>query len=385
MRFSTLIFRNVFRRRVRSTLTITGMAVAVAAVVALVGLADGLTQSMSDIYEHRHVALIITRIDTFSPVGSTMTQKVGEALPGIPGVAGYCMGLLEFTQIEDFGSEMVTLQGWQPGAYMFNELKIISGTGLTEESRGKNMILIGAKIASIKNVKVGDEINMGEVKHKVAGIFQSSEDMENGMIITFLEDAQKITGKIGLITGCTIVVDKEHNNPASIAAIASEIDGPIAEKCKLKGRIAAKQPSAFIAQNNQLRAATGMAWATSAVALLIGGIGVLNTMVMSVFERTREIGILRAIGWRSWRILSMILGESVLLSIGGGIVGTAAGLGLISALSGFAAVGSIVHASITPQIVVKGFVVAMVVGLVGAAWPAYRGSQLLPTEALRHE
>ena len=71
-----------------------------------------------------------------------------------------------------------------------------------------------------------------------------------------------------------------------------------------------------------------MAWVTSAVALVIGAVGMLNTMVMSVFERTREIGILRAIGWGRWRVVRMILMESILLSLTGGMVGTAGAIAI---------------------------------------------------------
>jgi putative ABC transport system permease protein len=182
-----------------------------------------------------------------------------------------------------------------------------------------------------------------------------------------------------------VIVDKAHDNEAGIAEVAAVIEGPLAAKYGIKGKIHAKPPKDFVAQNRQFKLVTGMAWAFSFVALIIGGIGVLNTMIMSVFERTREIGILRAIGWRPSRIMKMILMESALLSFGGGVLGTVGGIGMILVASRFASVSGIVHASISTDIVVKGFIVAMVVGLFGAAWPAYRGSRLLPTEALRHE
>jgi putative ABC transport system permease protein len=140
-----------------------------------------------------------------------------------------------------------------------------------------------------------------------------------------------------------------------------------------------------VKENKQVNYAMAFALMTSAVAVFIGGIGVLNTMFMSVFERTREIGILRAIGWRPSRVMRMILMESVLLSVGGGIIGTLGGLGLIKLLSHLPTVNGVVQAAISTQIVVTGFAIAIIVGLVGAAYPAYRGSRLLPTEALRHE
>jgi putative ABC transport system permease protein len=128
-----------------------------------------------------------------------------------------------------------------------------------------------------------------------------------------------------------------------------------------------------------------MAWMTSAVAVVIGAVGMLNTMVMSVFERTREIGILRAIGWRRSRVVRMILMESILLSIGGGVIGTVSAVLLIRFLSSTPSVSGLISGNIPWTVMGQGFLIALLVGLIGAAYPAYRGAQLLPTEAIRHE
>ena len=128
-----------------------------------------------------------------------------------------------------------------------------------------------------------------------------------------------------------------------------------------------------------------MAWVTSAVALVIGAVGMLNTMIMSVFERTREIGILRAIGWGRWRVVRMILTESILLSLAGGVVGAGGAIALVRVLANQPAVAGMVSGDVAPIVIAQGFAIALCVGLLGAAYPAYRGAQLLPTEALRHE
>ena len=135
----------------------------------------------------------------------------------------------------------------------------------------------------------------------------------------------------------------------------------------------------------QLKAANAMAWLTSAIALVMGTVFMLNTMVMSVFERTREIGILRAIGWRPWRVMRMILMESVLLSLSGGIVGTIVAIGLTWFLSTLPVVNGAVRGDISIAVISQGFAIALLVGLIGAAYPAYRGARLMPTEAIRHE
>ncbi len=366
----------------RSTLTMTGMAVAVTAVVALVGLAEGLSKSMLKLYVDRGVSLIVTRADSVSPLSVTLPVKVSEEIGKLDGVAANCPGLVDFTPIEEFG-EPVGIQGWPPGNYMFNELKMVSGKNLSDEDSASKSVVVGTTLAEVKNAQVGQTITISDDKYQIVGIFKTSQDIENGMVIMHLGDAQRALGKSGYMTGCTVKV--KDTSEAGIAAVRAQIEGPVAEACGLKGKLRAKAPNDFVKENKQINYAMAFALMTSAVAVFIGGIGVLNTMFMSVFERTREIGILRAIGWRPSRVMRMILMESVLLSVGGGIIGTLGGLGLIKLLSHLPTVNGVVQAAISTEIVFTGFAIAIIVGLVGAAYPAYRGSRLLPTEALRHE
>ena len=192
-------------------------------------------------------------------------------------------------------------------------------------------------------------------------------------------------GKPHQITGCTVKLSKDYATPEYVDKLKAQIEGPLAEKLHLKGKIRAVPPAEVIRSSRQIRMARAMAWTTSSVAMAIGVILMLNTMFMSVFERTREIGILRAIGWRPRRVMRMILMESLLLSVGGAVLGTLAGIGLVELFSRMPAVNGFIQGSIAPVVVGKAFLVALLVGLVGAAYPAYRGARLLPTEALRHE
>ncbi len=383
MRFSTFVFRNVLRRRIRSTLTMTGMAVAVTFVVVLVGLANGLSKSMLKLYVDRGVSLIVTNKGSINPLASQIPAKVAKEIEKVDGVSATCAGLVDFQTVEEFGSEPVGIQGWPAGNYMFRELKIIDGKNLSDRDPGSKEIVVGSTLATVKSLKVGQTLTLSDKKFPVVGIFDSAEDLENGMIVMLLDDAQDVLGKHDMMTGCTVKV--KDTSEAGIAAVRAEIEGPVADRCGLTGMIRAKPPSEFVKQNSQVRIITAFAWLVSIVTLVISGILVLNTMFMAVFERTREIGILRAIGWRPSRVMRMILMESILLSVGGGIVGTLGGLGMIKLLSYVPTVSGVVQQAMSVDIVVKGFAIAIIVGLIGAAYPAYRGSRLLPTEALRHE
>ena len=127
-------------------------------------------------------------------------------------------------------------------------------------------------------------------------------------------------------------------------------------------------------------------WAISLLAIVIGGVGVINTMIMSVYERTREIGVLKAVGWRSRRILGMILGESIVLTLMAGVVGIVVGVvGVEVLLSLTPSTEGIIEPAYSLELFVRALGIAFLVGMIGGIYPAYRASRLAPTEALRYE
>jgi putative ABC transport system permease protein len=108
-------------------------------------------------------------------------------------------------------------------------------------------------------------------------------------------------------------------------------------------------------------------------------------MAMSVFERTREIGILRAIGWKAGRVMLLIEVEAAVLGVAGGVLGIGVGWGALQLLSYVPKTNVLVHTSLTPSHLLQAMVISLLSGLVAGAYPAWRGSHLSPVEALRHD
>jgi putative ABC transport system permease protein len=136
--------------------------------------------------------------------------------------------------------------------------------------------------------------------------------------------------------------------------------------------------------NQGLDVISSGSWAVSLLAILVGGIIVIVTMTKAVTERTREIGVLRAIGWTKQRVMVMILGESLLLSIIAIVIGLVIGIGLVELISTTQLLRGIVPA-FSALLILKGIGVALFLGIIGGIYPAYRASRLAPTEALRYE
>jgi putative ABC transport system permease protein len=145
-------------------------------------------------------------------------------------------------------------------------------------------------------------------------------------------------------------------------------------------------PAAERASDNQfVKLAHASAWGTSSLALLIGILGIANTMAMSVFERTREIGILRALGWNRWQVLAHIEIEAVTLGLVGGFLGIALGWCALRALAALPRTASLVSASLHWQLLAEAVGIAVFAGLIAGALPAWRAGQLSPVDALRHD
>lgn len=123
----------------------------------------------------------------------------------------------------------------------------------------------------------------------------------------------------------------------------------------------------------------------SLLAIVIGGVGVLNTMLMAVHERTREIGVLRALGWRRRAILGLILREALIIGLIGGAAGILVAFGLAMLMKSAPLWGESYAPIFTIDIFAKAIGVALLLGLIGGLYPAYRATRLQPVEALRYE
>jgi putative ABC transport system permease protein len=375
MRFSTFVIKNIVRRRVRSALTVIGVAVAVGAVVALVGISSGFVQSFLEIYKKKNVDLIVQQAGEKQKLLSALPESLGDRIAALPGVKTVYAGLLDHIQMDELEPVGLLIQGVPVNSPLFNTWQITAGRKLQEGDT--NQVVIGKKLAATLNKGVGDTITvLDDQVFEVVGIYEAGSIYEDGMMILSLERLQKFMGRKGLVTGFSI--NLEDRSQEGVERVAKEIAG-------LAKNLDIKTTRELVNSTNEIQFIKAMAWITSTVALFIGSIGMLNTMIMSVFERTKEIGVLRAIGWGRWRVVKMILMESVILSLLGGAVGAAGAMLLAKVLSKFPAAAGVIEGNLAPSVILQGFLIALGVGLLGAAYPAYRGAQLLPTEALRHE
>ena len=158
MRFYQFVLKNVFRRKVRSALTVTGMAVAVGAVVALVGISDGFKRSFLEVYQNRGIDLIVTHPGGISAMNSYLPESLGAKIAAIDGVKWASTGLLDTVSFEDLGKYNILVQGWPGASPLFRDLKVVVGRSLSDDDKGKGVVIMSKNVAESLNKKVGDSL-----------------------------------------------------------------------------------------------------------------------------------------------------------------------------------------------------------------------------------
>jgi putative ABC transport system permease protein len=197
-----------------------------------------------------------------------------------------------------------------------------------------------------------------------------------------LEDGRKLTGL--RISGFSVRVVPGPDHEARVERVRHRIEA-LRDPEDTSVRLTAQKPAEFVRSLSQLKLVRAMSWIVSAIALLIGVISMLNTMVMSVLERTQEIGILRAVGWPRGRIVRMVLGESVVLGLAAAVVGVGAAIGGLYVLTLSPKVNGFIEPRVSAEVLAQGVGITALIGLLGGAYPAVRAARLLPTEAIRHD
>jgi len=388
MNFIGLMVKNPFRNKTRSALAIVGIAIGIATIVALGLLTSALQASTQTTVSAGAADITVMQAGSngFESSGS-INESYVTAIQNISGVKDTA-GVLSATANVASNSSSTSSSGSGVGSMTGGGLSVngmdssklslvgINSVNGTMYSNGStNEIIMGKTAAQNLNKTVGDNITLFGKNFKITGIFETGSFITDRGAYMPLNTLQDLTSNSNKISDVVVKVTDNTNATDVSKSITNAYPN------ELSTTTAADQANRMNSLLDTINSAT---WAISLLAIFIGGVGVINTMIMSVYERTREIGVLKAVGWKSRRILGMILGESVVLTLVAGVVGTIVGIVVVEGGLMFIGGGTL-KPVFTIDLFLRAFGVALMVGVIGGIYPAYRASRLAPTEALRYE
>ncbi len=385
------LLRNIFRRKLRASLTIFGIAIGVLALVVMGAIAEKLTLLVDGGMTYYAGKVMVSGVGGVAGLGggtlSTNQRRDIERVAGVARVSAGVGGLLNEDQSMVNMGSMPTFQaqdGREKG-YETYKVTMMRGRDITNADRGK--VVVGADLAKTESVDVGDKLKIHDTEFEVIGIWNKTLTAPDNSAAISMHDAQRIvyddlSGSQQTATNPDTIVSNFVVYPEKgmdPQALARRITRHVPE-------VATMGPEDFAAQvQAPLQVFTSVIYAIGAISLLVGGLSVINTMSMSVSERTREIGVRKAIGASNAQIMGQFVAEAAVIGLIGGLVGL--GLGMMIASVGNAAgeaSGNILFL-VTSRLIFGSIAFAMVLGVVSGLYPAWHAASLNPVEALRYE
>jgi putative ABC transport system permease protein len=386
--------------RLRSSLTILGLGIGVASVIVLIAVGNGSSQTVQKRIESLGTnVLLVTRGFQRGGAGATaatppLTEKAALALQNpdtAPDVksAAPVVNAREATMVFNGTSySPSTFVGTTPAYLTTHDYEIAEGTGFTEEDVKKHSAVVVIGPAVVENLfpvtsPIGQSIQINGATFEVIGVTKSKgasgavnqDDVAMAPISTVQD---QLTG-YGPIDSITVQASSQGKLNAAESEVSSILEGELGTTAANPGFNIINQGSILEASSSTSGVFTTLLGEVAAISLLVGGIGVMNIMLVSVTERTREIGIRKAIGARHSDILGQFLTEAVLVSAIGGLLGLL--VGVVGTQFEIAGVQPVIAGYSIPL----AFGAAVATGLFFGTYPAGRAAGLRPIEALRHE
>lgn len=365
--FGGMVTQGLWQRITRTFLTLGAIAIAVGGIIALEATVNGMLETFSKM--GGDVEIIVRQAGVADTEYSAVDERIGDKIAALSDVAFVSGMSFTGTILPDSGTIFMII-GYAPNEYNIQQVNLIEGERIT----GNHQVMLGRMMSEALKLGIKDTIELGGRRYKIVGIYESSLSWEEMGGIFSLRDVQAYMGRPRKVGLYMIKVKDPSNAPA----LVQEINLKFPE-------VHAALSGEFVSQMPDINNVNALLGSISFLAILVGGVGVLNTMLMAVLERTREIGVLRALGWQRRRILRLIITESLLLGLLGGVLGIFIAVLLAQAFNWIPVYSGILQARWDLPIFIRAVTVALLLGLFGGLYPAWRATRLQPVEALRYE
>ena len=394
-------YRDIKNRKKRSWLTMIGIIIGIAAVVSLISLGQGLKDAVNEQFEMMGAEIIMimpgSGFQSMGSAGSSLGRDDIDVIKRVRGVDVAGGFVTKIAKVE-FGNEMK--YSWVSGMAQDESKEIFENMQSFEIESGRDLkkgdmyrTIVGNSVTHgdffKKKVRVGDYVNINGKKFKVVGSLKriGNPDDDQAMMIP-LETARDLFD----VPDELMVIMANLKPGFDASDVAEDI-----KKAMRKDRNQKKGEEDFTVQTSeQLKETYGVVLnliqsvliGIAGISLLVGGIGIMNTMYTSVLERTRDIGVMKAIGARNSNIMWIFLIESGIIGMTGGAIGCAIGIAISKSIE-YASSTQLgvdyLKASTAPELIIGALMFSFLVGMLSGTLPAMRAARLKPTDALRYE
>ncbi len=370
MNLLTLAVRNLQRRFARTAVVSLSVGLAVASALSLVALADSIAQGAGEGAEERGSDLVVVSKNASDLFESSILEDYRPALASIKGVAAADGELILFAPIDNKRQRLVMAS--PEDSYFWSKMPVREGR---RPLRGElSAIVLGQDAATALHKKIGDKLSVFDETFTVVGIADYRSALNRSLVYAILPKLQNAAFRNKRVTMFHLKLSPGVT-PQRIEAIMGEISR--------LGPLSVAPTDQFLQRDRNLAVLRAVARVISIIALTMGALSVLNALLMAIQERTREIGIMMAIGWSRARTMASIVLEGLVIGMAGCFVGVPGSFAISYSFRHLPTVGEIL--TFRPSLSVTLPVLAASVALcgLGALYPAWRAASMRPVDALR--
>jgi len=361
-----LVATNLVRHKGRTIATAIGIALGVATIVALLSIGDGLKRTAGELVHLGQSDFGLFQDGLADPTASILPTSLARDLERRPDVSRATPLLLIVEGIRQDPAAVVF--GAEPDGFFARRLVMTQG----DRDLRRRTAVVGDQLAERLGVEVGDTIRIKRRRFAVAGIYHTGIFFEDNGAVVDLATAQRLERRGDDATSIVVELAPGADQKATERAVQRAHPGTIA--------IGTPEEAARAGANGELVRKT--VTIVAALALIVGGLGVTNTMAMAVLERERELALLSAVGWRRARIALLVLAEGVATSVLGAALGLLLGVLGADALNRLLDVAAVVSPQVTLQTIWQALAIGVAIGVLGGLYPAWRGTSASPLRLL---
>lgn len=370
MNLLTLAVRNLERRFARSAIVSLSVGLAVASALSLVALADSIEHGAGKGVEERGADLVVLSRSASDLFESSIAESYRPALASIKDVIAADGEIIMFAPIDNKRQRLV--MGSPEDSVFWKKMPISQGRRPNPGEAGA--VVLGQDAAAALRKKVGDKLGILDETFIVVGVANYQSTLNRSLIYTILPKLQNVSFR-------TKRVNMFHLRLAP-AVTPQRVEAIRAQIARL-GPLSAAPTDQFLDRDRNLAVLRAVARAVSIIALTMGALSVLNALLMAIQERTREIGIMMAIGWSRWRTMASIVLEGLMIGFAGCFVGVPSSFAISYSFRYLPTVGEILAFRPSLSLILPVLFASVALCGLGALYPAWRAASMKPSDALR--
>ncbi|MFN3220100.1 MAG: ABC transporter permease [Acidimicrobiales bacterium] len=372
MSFFVLILHNVRIKPVRSVLTAAAVAMGVGAAITIGIVTHSLRETAIQVLQVGQADFTISQEGVTDVLDSAIDEQELELLRETPGVAAVTGVLVRPIELDAENPFFLRI-GIDPAQLEEFGVRVVEGRAFT--ATADDEIMLGYRAAGNLDRAVGDEILVGDDRYRIVGLFATGQAFGDSASMLPLVELQAQQRRPGAVTLAFVRTEPDVEVDGVREAIEDEFPQ----------LVTVRTAEEFGRADRNLALLTAADDAATIVALVFGVVIVTNTMLLTFTERMREFGILRSIGWSRRRMVAMVVGETLVISLAGAVLGVALSFVAVEILQEIGSLRGVLDPDYTAAVFWRALGTAVGIGFLGAQYPAARAAFLPPLEALRRE